>query len=260
MELRLPSCLGLLFLEIILVNVLQIIAYENQDSCSKTQYLNEELRKCCARCPPGYYQKKTCTRSTDTFCLSCENGTYSAQWNYSPSCRTCYPCRQNLVEREPCSTTQATVCGCPDGFYCTQSDAMNVCQICEPFQTFLPIIAEPTESPPETRTTWIIVGVVVFIVAAIMVVLCVKTPLLKRFGRIIKNKKCFESLPQAETAAVDVDIVVVGSVHGGPAFPLLKNGQITTPLQEEGKILNYPIQETDATQTGEFALLSKRVE
>lgn len=257
MELCRHPWLFLLFLGIILVNVLQISAYEN--SCNETQYLSEGLNKCCTRCPPGHYKKNECTHSTDTLCMPCENGKYAAKWNYSPNCRTCYPCSKILVEREPCSTTQNTVCGCPDGQYCTQLDALNVCQICEPLPTSLPTVSETNESPPEMKTIWIIVGVVGFILTAIVAIICLKTPLLKNFGRIIKNKTCSESVPQAETT-VDLDIVVVGSVHGDPASPLLKDGQIKTPLQEEGKALNYPIQETDATQTGEFALLSKRVE
>lgn len=258
MELRPPVWLFLLSLGILLVNVLQISALK-EGSCNDTQYLSEELNKCCSRCPPGHYQKGKCTGSTDTLCMPCAEETYNAQWNYAPKCRTCYPCSKHLVEREPCNATQARVCNCPDGQYCTQYDAMNVCQICEPVQTFLPIVLEPTVNPPEIQTIWIIVGVAGFIVSAIVAIICLKTPLLKKFGRFVKTKTCSEPVPQAETTG-DLDIVMVGSVHGDPASPLLKDGQIKMPLQEEGKPLNFPIQETDATQTGEFALLSKRVE
>ncbi|XP_075699102.1 tumor necrosis factor receptor superfamily member 3 isoform X2 [Rhinoderma darwinii] len=227
-----------------------IVAREKQVSCSKIQYTNEGINKCCSRCPPGHYLKERCTLLSDTQCLPCDNGTFAAKWNYATTCRRCYPCSQNLVEKEPCSATQATVCGCPDGYVCTQHDALDLCQICEPH---IPTVPEPTESPPDMISIWIIVGAALFIVTIIVLVICSKTPLLKNFGRMIKNKSSSEPTPQAETAMA-ADIKPVGAVHGGPASPLLNDGQIKAPLQEQGKDLNYPIQETDATQIGEFTL------
>ncbi|XP_040291529.1 tumor necrosis factor receptor superfamily member 3 [Bufo bufo] len=247
MELRPYPRLVPLFLGIILGNILQIVAHENQVSCNNFQYLEEELNKCCARCPPGQYRKEKCTISTETVCLPCGNRTYLTNWNYASSCRICYPCSQHLVEREPCSANKATVCGCPDGYSCIQHDAVGVCQICTPDEPPVLKVPEPTESPPDMRIIWIIIGVALFLVTAVVLILCVKTSLLKRFGRMIKNRRSSETTPQPETV-----VAVVVAVHGGPDSPLLK--EIKMPLQEEGPYLNYPVEETDATQIGEFAV------
>ncbi|XP_073541003.1 tumor necrosis factor receptor superfamily member 3 [Phyllobates terribilis] len=242
----------LLFLGITLRNIPQIVALE-QVSCNKTEFTNEELNICCARCQPGFYRKETCTLSTETLCLPCREGTYSSNWNYQTRCRTCYPCSKSLEEKEPCSATHDTVCGCPEGQTCALYDGIGVCQICEPSLSLDPTTPGPEESPPDAKTIWIILGVALFIVTIIIAVICIKTSLLKRFGRMIKSKRSSESVPQTETA---VGIEMIGNANGGPASPLL-NGTNKMPQQEQGKSLCYPIQETDATQSGVITLLSK---
>ncbi|KAM4034127.1 tumor necrosis factor receptor superfamily member 3 [Anomaloglossus baeobatrachus] len=237
--------LALLFLAgNILRNIPQIAALE-QVSCNKTQYLKEELNKCCALCPPGYYRKETCTLSTETLCRPCEEKTFTTNWNYLNRCKTCYPCSISLDEKEPCSPTHDTVCVCPEGETCEMYDAIGVCQFCVPTMTPEPLMQTtpaPAESPPDMKIIGIILGVALFIVTIIMVVICIKTSLLKRLGRMIKLKRSPEiSFPQAETT----DGILESSLLD------------ETPQQEQGKSLCYPIQETDATQPGEITLLSK---
>ncbi|XP_073409037.1 tumor necrosis factor receptor superfamily member 3 [Dendrobates tinctorius] len=257
----------LLFLGIVLRNIPQVFALE-QVFCNKTQFLNEDLNTCCARCQSGFYRRETCTLSTETLCLPCKEGTFTSNWNYQPRCKPCYPCGLSLVEKEPCSSTHDTVCGCPEGQSCAMYDGVGTCRLCEPSLSLDPTTpgpaesppgpAEsppgPTESPPDMKYIWIILGVALFLLTIILVVICIKTSLLKRFGRMIKNKRSSESVPQTETA---VGIQVVGSANGGPAFPLLNGRPNTMPQQEQGKALGYPIQETDASQSGVITLLCK---
>ncbi|XP_077114358.1 tumor necrosis factor receptor superfamily member 3 [Ranitomeya variabilis] len=250
----------LLFLGIVLSNIPQIFALE-QVSCNKTQFLNEELNICCARCQSGFYRSETCTLSTETLCLPCKEGTFTSNWNYQPRCKPCYPCSLSLVEKEPCSSTHDTVCGCPEGQTCAMFDGVGACRFCEPSLSLDPTTpgpAEsrpgPAESPPDKKTIWIILGVALFILTIILVVICIKTSLLNRFGRMIKDKRSPESVPQTGTA---VGIEVIGNATGGPASPLLNGQPNKMPQQEQGKALGYPIQETDATQSGVITLLSK---
>ncbi|KAM3913511.1 tumor necrosis factor receptor superfamily member 3 [Leptodactylus fuscus] len=252
MELRPHNRLVLLYLGIVLGNVLQIVAQET--SCNGYQYLSEELNRCCSRCPPGHRLISRCTSSSDTVCQLCGNGTYAANWNSARTCRTCYPCSRGLVEKEPCNSTKDTVCGCPHGQSCTLRNAMDECLICAPNPTTTTPTTEPppTELPPDSNITWIIIGVVLFVVATTILIICLKTPLLKSFGRLIKNKRPSESIPQVEIP-ITVDFEVVGTVNGGPASPLLMDGEIKTPLQET-EALSFPIQVTDDKEIGEFAL------
>ncbi|XP_056386708.1 tumor necrosis factor receptor superfamily member 3 isoform X2 [Hyla sarda] len=236
----------------------KVVARNLLVSCNETQYVNEELNTCCSRCPPGYFRKEHCTLEKDTLCLPCPAKTYAAKWNYARSCLTCYPCNSSkettLVEKTPCSAIQAPVCVCPDGYYCSQHGAFNNrCELCKPNFT-------STESPPDVekiyeismKPYWITIGLGLFMVTAVVIILCLKPSVLKRFGRMIKNKNCSMSTPQTETpATVDMEVV------GGQERPLLKD--IKKPMQEQGKDLNFPIQET-STDIGESTLLPKRGE
>ncbi|KAG9471091.1 hypothetical protein GDO78_015935 [Eleutherodactylus coqui] len=177
MGLRLDPRLVLLLLGIVLVNVAQIVAHE-QVSCNETQYLQEDLNRCCNRCPPGHFREKKCTQSSETECKACGAGTYAAQWNYAEKCRRCSPCRKDLVERQPCNATQAAVCDCPDGYTCAQLDALKKCEFCKA----LPSTEAPEEPLPDMKSAWIIVGVVLFIATSFVVIVCLKARLLKKFG------------------------------------------------------------------------------
>ncbi|XP_069836035.1 tumor necrosis factor receptor superfamily member 3 [Dendropsophus ebraccatus] len=251
----LPPCprLVLLCLGIISWNLRQVVAV----SCNRTQYVNEEYDICCSRCRPGYYRKAHCTPTNDTQCLPCASGQYATKWNYAESCRTCYPCRLTLVEKTPCSATQAAVCVCADGFHCIQKNAMGECDICIPNVDTVSTVADEIERLPDDdtgidiRTFWIITGVALFILVTIVVVLCLKTSLLKRFGRMIKNKNCSDSTSTQIETPVTVEMA-------GATISLLKKKTTKMPMQEQGKDLNFPIQET-SNEIGESTLISKEM-
>ncbi|CAN2390632.1 hypothetical protein PRIEUP_LOCUS669, partial [Pristimantis euphronides] len=225
----------------LLVFFFQIVA---QVACNDTQYYVNKLERCCNRCPPGYYIKKKCTQSSETECQECGANTYAAKWNFATTCSACRPCSMILVEKQPCNATQAAVCVCPDGQHCTIRGALNVCMECEVIPTDEPKQSEPSD----TKNIWLITGVLLFLVTAIVVVICLKTRVLKSFGRLIKNKNSLESTPQPETRA---DIAVNDEVNGGPEFYLLETRAVRLSWQEEDSELNYPVQVSDANDRGE---------
>ncbi|KAG8543368.1 hypothetical protein GDO81_024828 [Engystomops pustulosus] len=97
---------------------------------------------------------------------------------------------------------------------------------------------------------WIIIVGVVSGMTLIMVLICLKTPLPRHLGCLIKKKRLPESTPQPETGV----LFQPPQDYRGPASPLLEDAQITMPSQEEEKDLNYPIQASDENEIGEFAI------
>ncbi|XP_063818489.1 tumor necrosis factor receptor superfamily member 3 isoform X2 [Pseudophryne corroboree] len=236
---------------------------EEQPQCEEKQYMEEEMDKCCARCPPGYYIKEKCSASSVTLCKPCSDGTYAANWNHATRCRHCYPCPSGLVMKQKCSAAHATVCGCPDGYNCTSRNGVGDCIECEPIAA-APTESLPTQIPdsfPSNDYSLYIIPALVLVVVIILAVGCYyRVSIMRKIGRTLKFKKHMESTPECETAGPDTIAYVKGAAHGCQLDPLLVQKShdctISLPMQEEGKDLSYPIQETDSSHTGECTLNS----
>lgn len=71
----------------------------------------------CERCKPGYHLVEHCTTTHPTKCALCEDGLYTACWNYVNECLMCDTCYENQVISQPCSPSQNTKCVCQDGYF-----------------------------------------------------------------------------------------------------------------------------------------------
>ncbi|NXV19232.1 TNR1B factor, partial [Cepphus grylle] len=96
-----------------------------------TEFYEEELNKCCSKCPPGQYKTQSCSHSVDTKCSPCSPNTYTAIWNRSPQCFACSPpCRKGFVQNQTCTESQDRICSCPPNEYCI-SKLFENCKICK---------------------------------------------------------------------------------------------------------------------------------
>ncbi|KAM6336482.1 tumor necrosis factor receptor superfamily member 1B isoform 1-T1 [Alca torda] len=96
-----------------------------------TEFYEEELNKCCSKCPPGQYKTQSCSHSVDTKCSPCSPNTYTAVWNRSPQCFACSPpCRKGFVQNQTCTESQDRICSCPPNEYCI-SKLFDNCKICK---------------------------------------------------------------------------------------------------------------------------------
>lgn len=71
----------------------------------------------CERCKPGYHLIEHCTFTHPTNCALCEEGLYTACWNYVNECLMCDTCYENQIISQPCSPSQNTKCVCKDGYF-----------------------------------------------------------------------------------------------------------------------------------------------
>ncbi|XP_051812894.1 tumor necrosis factor receptor superfamily member 5-like [Acanthochromis polyacanthus] len=89
--------------------------------------------KACRLCPPGEYQKPSCTE-----CQVCPPGRYTTDWNREDSCRPCYrDCspEYHLKVVQNCSATSDLKCVCESGFRCTETSPQSGnCRKCEKIQ------------------------------------------------------------------------------------------------------------------------------
>ncbi|KAM5140882.1 tumor necrosis factor receptor superfamily member 3 [Mantella aurantiaca] len=234
---KIQCCLVIL---ISLLRKAQQVAASDNLTCNDRQYMHGTLRKCCSRCPPGTCAKKLCTETSDTQCQPCEEGKYSATWNYAYTCMNCKPCESSLVEKEKCSSTKKEQCVCPEGHECMQLNGVGVCMVCRATispTTVLPPF-EPTAVPVTSAYPWVITLVIVAVVitvAVTFIMLCVKckTLILEKLGCMSKVKK-----PLPESSGLEVIVPPTSE-------SLLPNNG-----------LRYPIEETNATQSAEYALNS----
>lgn len=213
----------------------QVTASDNL-TCNDRQYQHES-GKCCARCPPGTYAKKECTETTDTQCQPCKDGEYTTSWNYASKCKTCKECDLPLVKKENCSSTSRELCVCPEGFECHQSTALGVCMLCMPIPSpTVTNVLEITQVRP-WLTPVIIATVITVCIAAIVtfIILAARsnTTILEKLGCMPKMKK-----PEPESTG--------------------DQPSTTKALLTADDNLQYPIEETSATQSAEYALNSTR--
>ncbi|NXW26749.1 TNR1B factor, partial [Phaetusa simplex] len=113
-----------------------------------TEFYEEELNKCCSKCPPGQYKTQSCSHSADTKCSPCSPNTYTAIWNRSPQCFACSPpCRKGFVQNQTCTESQDRICSCPPNEYCI-SKLFENCKICTFLYLFKGTDSTDTECKP----------------------------------------------------------------------------------------------------------------
>ncbi|CAM4669636.1 unnamed protein product [Lepidochelys olivacea] len=96
------------------------------------EYFEENINKCCSKCPPGYHVLQSCNRSSDTECVPCERNTYTALWNRARRCLGCSPrCEAGLVQTQECTGTHDRICSCSASTYCTTKQSHGRCLFCK---------------------------------------------------------------------------------------------------------------------------------
>ncbi|KAM8867236.1 tumor necrosis factor receptor superfamily member 1B [Synchiropus picturatus] len=99
-----------------------------------TEYLEQDVNRCCRRCPPGHRRVRSCTETNETKCESCPHNQYMEKWNYNLNCFVCNTCKstKGLQLAIGCLPTQPTKCKCQPGHYCTDSVASS-CRDCRKY-------------------------------------------------------------------------------------------------------------------------------
>ncbi|XP_058160724.1 LOW QUALITY PROTEIN: tumor necrosis factor receptor superfamily member 14-like [Dasypus novemcinctus] len=105
---------------------------------------------CCPKCNPGFRVKEACGELTGTVCVPCLAGTYTAHLNGLSECLQCRVCdpAMGLRTRRECSSTENTVCGCPQRHVCVREDGDH-CALCRPHTT-----CPPGQRVRENGTEW----------------------------------------------------------------------------------------------------------
>ncbi|KAL1776383.1 tumor necrosis factor receptor superfamily member 1B [Sigmodon hispidus] len=95
------------------------------------EYYNNNVQMCCAACPPGQHVKHFCTKTTDTVCTDCEDGTYTKLWNRLSTCLSCGSrCGYDQVKTRACTKEQNRVCTCKADMYCALQTNTDSCRQC----------------------------------------------------------------------------------------------------------------------------------
>ncbi|XP_043854820.1 tumor necrosis factor receptor superfamily member 1B isoform X2 [Dromiciops gliroides] len=83
------------------------------------EYYNDEIQKCCDKCPPGQRVLRSCTRDSNTVCVDCEGDTHTEVWNWVKECHSCRSrCNRDFEEIQACTKKKNRICVCKTGFYC----------------------------------------------------------------------------------------------------------------------------------------------
>ncbi|XP_065711177.1 tumor necrosis factor receptor superfamily member 14 isoform X1 [Patagioenas fasciata] len=95
--------------------------------------------ECCPMCAAGFRVFKHCTANSSTTCIPCVTDTYTDHPNGLEQCRPCKLCDEgaNLVPEVACTHTKNTVCGCPDGYFCTSVGTRD-CELCQRYTVCFP--------------------------------------------------------------------------------------------------------------------------
>uniref|UniRef100_A0A8D0BPX1 TNF receptor superfamily member 1B n=1 Tax=Salvator merianae TaxID=96440 RepID=A0A8D0BPX1_SALMN len=100
----------------------------------KTEYFDENVNKCCNKCPPGSRLLKSCSETVDTQCTECREETYTPDWNTATLCLSCNPpCREGFFPEKECTRTQNRLCWCPPQHFCSVP-IEKTCVKCQPYQ------------------------------------------------------------------------------------------------------------------------------
>uniref|UniRef100_A0A8C3SIW1 TNF receptor superfamily member 1B n=1 Tax=Chelydra serpentina TaxID=8475 RepID=A0A8C3SIW1_CHESE len=101
-----------------------------------SEYFEENVGKCCSKCPPGYRVLQSCNGSADTECAPCESNTFTALWNRARRCLGCSSrCKTGLVESQECTKTHDRICSCSANTYCTSKPNHGRCLFCKAHKT-----------------------------------------------------------------------------------------------------------------------------
>ncbi|XP_058160589.1 tumor necrosis factor receptor superfamily member 14 isoform X2 [Dasypus novemcinctus] len=105
---------------------------------------------CCPKCDPGFRVKEAHGALTCSVCVPCLAGTYTAHLNGLSECLQCRVCdpAMGLRTRRECSSTENTVCGCPQRHVCVREDGDH-CALCRPHTT-----CPPGQRVRENGTEW----------------------------------------------------------------------------------------------------------
>ncbi|XP_065277527.1 tumor necrosis factor receptor superfamily member 1B [Emys orbicularis] len=101
-----------------------------------SEFFEENINKCCSKCPPGYRVLQSCSSGADTECAPCERNTYTAVWNRARRCLACSPrCNTGFVQTHECTRTQDRICSCSANTYCASKQSHGRCLLCKAHKT-----------------------------------------------------------------------------------------------------------------------------
>ncbi|XP_042551682.1 tumor necrosis factor receptor superfamily member 1B [Dipodomys spectabilis] len=104
------------------------------NKCQKEEYFENKVQKCCRMCPPGQHVEHSCTETTDTVCVDCEDSTYTRIWHWASTCLSCRaPCGSDQIETQACTRKQNRACICRPDLYCMLGNPDN-CKLCVPLR------------------------------------------------------------------------------------------------------------------------------
>nr|KAF6294436.1 TNF receptor superfamily member 8 [Pipistrellus kuhlii] len=125
LALRAAAVLGLL-----LLGVLHALPQGRAptDPCTgdPNRYYDKTAGRCCYHCPMGSSPQHLCPQGPSDCRKQCQQDYYLGSAN---RCTACVTCRDDQVEKKPCSQNSPRVCECRAGMYCATS-ASNSCARC----------------------------------------------------------------------------------------------------------------------------------
>nr|KAF6380682.1 TNF receptor superfamily member 8 [Myotis myotis] len=100
------------------------------DPCAghPNHHYDKAAGRCCYRCPEGSSPQHLCPQGPSGCRKQCQQDYYLDRAN---RCTACVSCRDDLVEKKPCSGNSPRVCECRAGMFCVTS-ASNSCARCLP--------------------------------------------------------------------------------------------------------------------------------
>ncbi|XP_066126508.1 tumor necrosis factor receptor superfamily member 8 [Saccopteryx bilineata] len=108
---------------------------DRRDSCPEdlSFYYDEAARRCCYLCPVGLSTQQLGPRGLPKCWKQCPQDHYLDR----NRCTACVSCRDDLVEKKPCSCNSPRVCECKAGMFCATSATLT-CARCSPHSTCPP--------------------------------------------------------------------------------------------------------------------------
>ncbi|XP_059547209.1 tumor necrosis factor receptor superfamily member 8 [Myotis daubentonii] len=100
------------------------------DPCAgdPNRHYDKAAGRCCYRCPEGSSPQHLCPQGPSGCRKQCQQDYYLDRAN---RCTACVSCRDDLVEKKPCSGNSPRICECRAGMFCVTS-ASNSCARCFP--------------------------------------------------------------------------------------------------------------------------------
>ncbi|KAM4736350.1 tumor necrosis factor receptor superfamily member 1A [Anableps anableps] len=104
---------------LLLLMLMSIPALMTKEKCKPWEFETEN-EICCDKCSPGFKLLEKCPdKNLRSNCTPCNEGEFSDQMNFSPTCRRCNKCKasRNEYEVSPCQKNKNTICQCNEGYY-----------------------------------------------------------------------------------------------------------------------------------------------